>query len=1094
MRRVLTVSLIVLTLVVALPVLALYVLFQTQTGVAWAAGLLVQQVEGLSIARVEGTLGGRLTLRGVAYHAPDVTVDLRRAQLHWEPWALTRREIMISTLTLDGLVVAVADSEPAPASDEPFTLPAALDLPVAFRLQSGRASNVRVQTAAFTTALDTLALRLRLGSEESGGRHAANLDWNGLVLAAAGTPAPASTWLQSAQGHWSVEGRLTDWYTRLEARQQVAQAPVGQLRLTGRGDRQSLRLDVTEAGVLGGTASGEGSIAWAPALSYRMTLAAEGVDPAHWNPLWPGLLDLSVDAAGEGENITVNALRVDGTLREQPLTLTTRFAYTPRVTTVEALSGTLGGTDLNLQGSLGDRLDLRWQIDSPDLAVVMPGLRGSLASRGSVSGSPDAPTVRGDVTAAGLQYQQGRIGTLQATLDVDLTNEGEPDLAPSTVHATRVAWGDWQFDTLDATLGGNRAAHELRLDAGGESAELDVTVRGGLQDQQWRGQLASARVRPAGFSPWVLESAQSLTVTSTAAQLGSGCWRRGEARLCLSGRRAGEVLQADLSLSDLQLAYLAPALPETAFIEGVVNGEASVRGTAGAPLQYAATFTATEGRLGQRAVEDEPEQAVSFAPGSVVVSGDPGQANIRIDLPFVEPGGIRGEIVIDDLGAGEQARPSGTLEMSLPSLGFIAGLSPEIERFTGSAQLRLALAGTLAAPQPTGELRLSASELSLATPGLYLETVTLDAQADTSGAVTWRGEVRAEEGYLALDGSAQLASLQQLAFPLAELDARLRGENFPFWRSPEASVWGTPDLSLVWREERLRLTGSVHVPRAAITPTQLPPSAVRVTPDQVIVTHDTDHNGTANGGALDTFSAKIKLTLGDDVSINGFGFSGKLGGNLSIGQSPGKPVLASGELNVVDGEYRAFGQGLVIDRGQLLFAGGSIDNPGLNIRALRRPAADIVVGVNVGGKLQQPTVEIFSEPLMSSSNQLSWLVLGRPFESTDGAESDYITQAALLLGIRGGDYLAKGLGDKLGVDTIGIETGTGEAGGASDVNQAALVIGKYLTPRLYVSYGVGLLESISTVKLRYQFNDRWNVVTESSPLASGGDLNFSIER
>jgi hypothetical protein len=41
---------------------------------------------------------------------------------------------------------------------------------------------------------------------------------------------------------------------------------------------------------------------------------------------------------------------------------------------------------------------------------------------------------------------------------------------------------------------------------------------------------------------------------------------------------------------------------------------------------------------------------------------------------------------------------------------------------------------------------------------------------------------------------------------------------------------------------------------------------------------------------------------------------------------------------------------------------------------------------------------------------------------------------------------------------------------------------------------VGLLESISTVKLRYQFNDRWNVVTESSPLASGGDLNFSIER
>ena len=56
------------------------------------------------------------------------------------------------------------------------------------------------------------------------------------------------------------------------------------------------------------------------------------------------------------------------------------------------------------------------------------------------------------------------------------------------------------------------------------------------------------------------------------------------------------------------------------------------------------------------------------------------------------------------------------------------------------------------------------------------------------------------------------------------------------------------------------------------------------------------------------------------------------------------------------------------------------------------------------------------------------------------------------------------------------------------------MVGKYLTPRLYISYGVGLLESISTVKLRYQVSDRWNIVTESSAIASGGDINFTIER
>lgn len=56
------------------------------------------------------------------------------------------------------------------------------------------------------------------------------------------------------------------------------------------------------------------------------------------------------------------------------------------------------------------------------------------------------------------------------------------------------------------------------------------------------------------------------------------------------------------------------------------------------------------------------------------------------------------------------------------------------------------------------------------------------------------------------------------------------------------------------------------------------------------------------------------------------------------------------------------------------------------------------------------------------------------------------------------------------------------------------MIGKYLTPSLYVSYGVGLFEPVNTLRLRYTISRRWRLVTESSTAASGGDLIYHIER
>jgi translocation and assembly module TamB len=183
----------------------------------------------------------------------------------------------------------------------------------------------------------------------------------------------------------------------------------------------------------------------------------------------------------------------------------------------------------------------------------------------------------------------------------------------------------------------------------------------------------------------------------------------------------------------------------------------------------------------------------------------------------------------------------------------------------------------------------------------------------------------------------------------------------------------------------------------------------------------------------------------------------------------------------------------VIDSGRIYYAGGPITQPALDVRAVRRPREDILVGANVQGTLETPSFELFSEPSMTQQEQLSWLVLGRSLEETPEGQENALSQAALAMGLRGGDFLAKNIGQRVGLDQFGVETGSGEAGAPSDSSEAALVIGKYLSPKLYVSYGVGLFTPESVLEMQYELSRNWTIVTQSSGDATGGDVLYTVE-
>lgn len=179
----------------------------------------------------------------------------------------------------------------------------------------------------------------------------------------------------------------------------------------------------------------------------------------------------------------------------------------------------------------------------------------------------------------------------------------------------------------------------------------------------------------------------------------------------------------------------------------------------------------------------------------------------------------------------------------------------------------------------------------------------------------------------------------------------------------------------------------------------------------------------------------LRIVLGDKVNMSGFGLKGGLSGQMQIRARPGREMTANGGLDV-RGRYKAYGQDLTITRGQLVWNNNIVSDPRVNIRAQRR-IADITAGIDVSGRAQSPRAQVWSDPVMSQSEALSYLVLGRKLATASSDENQQVASAAAALSA-GGGLIASQLGAKLGLDDAGISQ-------SSTMGGSVLGFGKYLS-------------------------------------------------
>ena len=417
----------------------------------------------------------------------------------------------------------------------------------------------------------------------------------------------------------------------------------------------------------------------------------------------------------------------------------------------------------------------------------------------------------------------------------------------------------------------------------------------------------------------------------------------------------------------------------------------------------------------------------------------------------------------------------GELHLDIRRLDWMELLSTDLAGTKGELTGNLFIGGRLDAPEIRGDARLQGFSAELPALGVKLTGGDFLLRGEADGQARITGQVTSGSGQLRVEGSLNLRDGS------SPLELSLRGENVTVARTPDLDATMSPDLRLRYVDGSLQIRGEVEVPTARIDLERLDHS---VSPSLDVVVLDPQPVPSQFVFPVDI---DVQLRLGNAVRLRGFGLDGTLGGSLHIRDRPGRAAQANGTLTVA-GKYSAYGRALTITRGRLDYVNAAYDDPVLDIQAERefQDVTDITVGIRVRGSALAPETSITSSPAMSTTEAMSWLALGRPLSSASGSETQRVSASALALSA-GSSMIAQKLGARLGLDSAGVAENRSLGG-------STFMVGKQISPRLFVSYGVSMVGTGQVITLKYLMAHGLNISLESGSVETAGAVNWRKEK
>ncbi|HEY5624184.1 MAG TPA: translocation/assembly module TamB domain-containing protein, partial [Gammaproteobacteria bacterium] len=849
----------------------------------------------------------------------------------------------------------------------------------------------------------------------------------------------------------------------------LVQGQTANIELAGDGTPSELFVDrayvVTDYGNV--TANGELRI---DPLQWRFAVDAEAIDPSSWFEDWPGSLSVRGDVTGrldpDVEWQIANA-SVDGVLRGFAFAATGTVGRTAdSVWHLDAVELRAADGTARFDGEASDLLAIAVDIEAPEIAAFWPGASGSVNVAGSLSGRRNTPAFAGEIASQNLDFAEFSAQSLQASGSASIS----PDVPMALDFRVQgLRWGDGFARTLTGRVNGTAEAHSIAINADSDFGTAEVLADGGWQNDRWAGRLRAIELEQQDLGRWTLTEPAAVELGRDRLDLQRGCLELGATTACAAIRLGSAEPRIGIDFQQFDLALLSPWMPSDVSISGLYDGALELLGPWTSPRAI--------GRLSGDAtlitVYEETNDPLLIPIRRVEADAALESGNLTMSGSVL--GEDSAEIRFSSNVSGlPSASPSLDISISglWPDVSALSLLSPDVGTVGGRAVLDLRVEGTLTDPAVQGRIQWLDGMLTVPRWGFIVDNVMATASSDDGENAVVEGTATAGEGTLYVSGLVELDPDRGWPGSL-----RITGEELQAVRLPDSEVFVTPNLNVLLALPDIQVDGTLDIPRARMQLDRAPEQATLPSPDTIV-------HGTAEVAPTRPLrvTGDLVVSLGDDVTYAGDGLDAGLGGSLDLHYESGQSAIATGNIDI-EGQYQTFGQTLILERSRLFFA-GPLDNPDLDVRAVRRTDS-VTAGVQLTGPLRSPTSRVFSEPAMAEADALSYLIFGRPLSATEAAENATLESAAVTLGLQQALPVVRRIGETLGFDEFNLQTTAADAG--------ELMAGKQLSPRLYVRYTYGLFNRLGGLLMRLELNDRFSLETRSGQYKSM-DLIYSTER
>lgn len=857
----------------------------------------------------------------------------------------------------------------------------------------------------------------------------------------------------------------------------------GEAQLTGSETGMAVSVSLSAGD---GRLEADGALAWADGLTWDGRVVLDSFDPSLSDRLPSGSISAVIESSGRagGQEVALQATlkTLSGSLAGYELQGGGAVTYQDGRLHISDLQISNGSNQLEVHGFIDDHLDLHVAVDGTELHRLYPPLQGALELSGRLSGTRTAPTVTGELRATGLAYQGYTVAGVTGSV---LFGPDGSETIELTLQGQGLTGDGFEVSAVNLHVTGVMQQHLITVDTRTDFGDLQAAVSGKLDEHyRWTGRIGEVAYHHRDYGNWHQVGDADAAVAVDGVRIDGFCLDSGGSSFCAGGSWERQGPWA-VALSELRLALgdLSRWGINAPDLTGTVQGDLSAAGDGVALHRVSVRLAAPEVSVDLEV--DELYRDLRWFDNEITAELLNGILTTRLGSRFVDGSVLAATIAVAELTAldvlFQELALSGRLQADRLDLSPLALLTGDYLLPSGYLALDLEIGGFLGEPSLSGPARLHDGELGFPELGIALRDLHGDLQISGNRLAV---ELRGRSGSGTVLGSGALTFLTfgeqpwHGEFTISGIAADLVNQS-------EMHIIASPEVTLIIGPDGGMLNGSVHIPEASLQPDEMG-GTVSSSADVVFV----DQEETTSAWPL---LFDLSVELGDNVQVKGYGLNARVTGHIQVTENLGAGLTGRGELAIGDGTFSLYGQPLQITRGRVLFTGGQIDNPDLDIIAQKtvRGATfgheGTVVGVKVTGSAQDYHLELFSQPRMADNDIVAYLLLDKPISSSDDESRGIVNEAVRAIGLSAGSDILGDFTDLLPIDDLHLE-------GSADTGGASLVLGKRLTDDLSVSYDYNLFEHAGNFRVRYEFGRGFSVQSRNSIDSTGVELLYSFER